>query len=526
MPLRDSGEGSTGSGQQPTAPPGSGLPQPSSPTSGSPATAPPAPAPAAPSVPATMTPQPSVLAEPTPLPPVTAPSEPGETKGSSPKSDPSSSPPAVDGETKAPGEKPQPGPTINPEVVKPDLPAPPLESSEPSAKPANPATEQEAHRPAETRNEKPSGVNLSKPKVLREEDLKPKHEGLSHEAPVNTVQPEPTNQSETLGKKAEDSPTLKETPPVVPKPGESAPVVSKPGPAEPPARTPASEPDASRMPERSIRDKAVGGGPGASAPESTGSASRTMRDQAEAGWVRIPNKGRIPWEVGGDPDASGRASRRGSEPALDRRIGSELGSPVFPGEDTDARGIGGSASPRTGLGLAVPDIEPTEGPRAGAGSSRVEPSLHIVNRGENFWTISRLYYGDGRYYRALWKANSKKYPNIEEIHINDVILIPAVEDLDPAYIGSPRRRRSAGREVGSTGDQVAGSAETALNRHGSAEVGPDDADRADIRCVRRHPGPPQRPRGSRARAAGRGGRKRTGSRPSRIIEQPARRGGG
>ena len=91
----------------------------------------------------------------------------------------------------------------------------------------------------------------------------------------------------------------------------------------------------------------------------------------------------------------------------------------------------------------------------------VEPSLHIVDRGENFWTISRLYYGDGRYYRALWKANSKKYPNIEEIHINDVILIPAVEDLDPAYIGSPRRRRSAGREVGSTGDQVAGSAETA-----------------------------------------------------------------
>ena len=88
-----------------------------------------------------------------------------------------------------------------------------------------------------------------------------------------------------------------------------------------------------------------------------------------------------------------------------------------------------------------------------AGSSRVEPSLHTVARGENFWTISRLYYGDGRYYRALWKANSRKYPNIDELHINDVILIPAPEDLDPALIGQPRTRPVAGRDEGSTRDE-------------------------------------------------------------------------
>jgi nucleoid-associated protein YgaU len=192
-----------------------------------------------------------------------------------------------------------------------------------------------------------------------------------------------------------------------------------------------------------------------------------MPDTAEGGWVRIPNKGRIPWETEGTTATFERSVRRESEPASDRRfgsdrsIGSESGSPASAPGDTDARGIGGSAVPRTGLGLAVPDIGQPERSRADAGSSRVEPTLHVVDRGENFWTISRLYYGDGRYYRALWKANSKRYPNIREIHINDVILIPAVDDLDTAYITLPRRRQSAGGDEGSTRVEVAGSAEAA-----------------------------------------------------------------
>src|SRR5262249_3181876 len=64
-----------------------------------------------------------------------------------------------------------------------------------------------------------------------------------------------------------------------------------------------------------------------------------------------------------------------------------------------------------------------------------------------FWTISRLYYGNGRYYRALWKANARKYPAIDELHINDVIEIPAIEELDPADIERPQRRQVAAREA-------------------------------------------------------------------------------
>jgi nucleoid-associated protein YgaU len=192
-----------------------------------------------------------------------------------------------------------------------------------------------------------------------------------------------------------------------------------------------------------------------------------MRGQSEDGWVRIPNKGRIPWEMGDGLDAFGRPTRRGSEPASDlgigpdRSIGPEPGSSVSVPGDTDARGIEASASSRTGLRLSIPGVGRPEGTRADEGSSRVEASLHVVDRGENFWTISRLYYGDGRYYRALWKANSRNYANVKEIHINDVILIPAVEDLDPAYIGPLRRRQSAGRDEGATRDEIAGSAEVA-----------------------------------------------------------------
>jgi hypothetical protein len=67
----------------------------------------------------------------------------------------------------------------------------------------------------------------------------------------------------------------------------------------------------------------------------------------------------------------------------------------------------------------------------------------VVERSENFWTISRLYYSSGRYYKALWKANAEKYPQIDMLQVNDVIVIPAVEDLDPKFIEPPRARAPA-----------------------------------------------------------------------------------
>jgi nucleoid-associated protein YgaU len=80
---------------------------------------------------------------------------------------------------------------------------------------------------------------------------------------------------------------------------------------------------------------------------------------------------------------------------------------------------------------------------------KVETVLHRVERGENFWTIARLYYPSGRYYRALWKYNSAKVPVIDKLYRNTIIKIPPPEDLDPAYIDPPGKsapRSGAGNQ--------------------------------------------------------------------------------
>jgi nucleoid-associated protein YgaU len=69
-------------------------------------------------------------------------------------------------------------------------------------------------------------------------------------------------------------------------------------------------------------------------------------------------------------------------------------------------------------------------PHAASHSEGVPATEHLVERGENFWTISRQYWGSGRYYKSLWKANEAKYPDINVLHVGDVIIIPPLEELD------------------------------------------------------------------------------------------------
>jgi nucleoid-associated protein YgaU len=205
------------------------------------------------------------------------------------------------------------------------------------------------------------------------------------------------------------------------------------------------------MPARTVRDEAGAGSPGTPVSEPAGPTAQPIRDLAEAGWIRIPNKGRLPSKMGGDSVAFGEAGHHGSDRALGRQsqadgsIRFESGSPALQPENADDRAMMAATVPTTGLGPAVRGVRPVGDSKTDPGSSsRVKPSRHIVEPGENFWTIARLYYGSGRrYYRALWKYNAQKYPNIAEIHVDDVIEIPAVEDLNPAYIERPSSRQVA-----------------------------------------------------------------------------------
>lgn len=113
-------------------------------------------------------------------------------------------------------------------------------------------------------------------------------------------------------------------------------------------------------------------------------------------------------------------------PAGDRRT--PLGAPPRPRDaqdpllDREEQPFEREPGPRR-----TPAAEPPAG-------GKLETVLHQVERGENFWTISRLYYNSGRYYRALWKANAQIVPRIDELYVGTVIRVPPPEDLDPAFI--------------------------------------------------------------------------------------------
>ena len=74
---------------------------------------------------------------------------------------------------------------------------------------------------------------------------------------------------------------------------------------------------------------------------------------------------------------------------------------------------------------------------------RVESVPHVVQKGENFWTISRLSYGSGRFYKALWAANKHLVPVIDELYVGTTILIPPPEALDQSLIIPARTTRPA-----------------------------------------------------------------------------------
>jgi nucleoid-associated protein YgaU len=83
-------------------------------------------------------------------------------------------------------------------------------------------------------------------------------------------------------------------------------------------------------------------------------------------------------------------------------------------------------------------------PREEVGArDREDPILHVVDSGENFWTISRTYYGSGRYYKALHAANRRQVPKIDELYVGTTVKVPPVEALDPTMIEPPSRSTDA-----------------------------------------------------------------------------------
>ena len=150
----------------------------------------------------------------------------------------------------------------------------------------------------------------------------------------------------TLGPKAESPPQSREVVPGAPRS------------EEPLASKPTSEPAAPGKSEKPARDEATSLGPGTSAAEPSGSSTQTVPEPSETGWVRIPNKGRIPSQLAADSDAAGEAAGPRWIPSLDRPDAASSRDHPLPGRPV------GRVAPTPGTSRDRPHSRPVSGNRS------------------------------------------------------------------------------------------------------------------------------------------------------------------
>jgi nucleoid-associated protein YgaU len=80
----------------------------------------------------------------------------------------------------------------------------------------------------------------------------------------------------------------------------------------------------------------------------------------------------------------------------------------------------------------LPAASPSTGPARAA--ERSATRQHVVQRGENFWSIARTYYGSGSAYLALWYANRERVNSPEALAVGTSLRIPPMDELDRSMI--------------------------------------------------------------------------------------------
>lgn len=198
------------------------------------------------------------------------------------------------------------------------------------------------------------------------------------------------------------------------------------------------------------------------------------------GWIVIPNSGKVPLDP--TESSSSASHESGAGDGSEQPIGAgDLRSHAARDVafEPEPSHMGSGRNPGMGFGRresqTAPATDKAAQPRAASHTERVEATEHLVERGENYWTIARQYWGSGRYYRALWKANEAKHPDIKDLRVGDVIMVPAVEDLDPELI------LPAGTDGRPVSLAAAGNSRTVSQ--GSRRT--DDQDRAAEQPIRR-----------------------------------------
>lgn len=167
---------------------------------------------------------------------------------------------------------------------------------------------------------------------------------------------------------------------------------------------------------------------------------------AKADWPTIPNgRGRVLRSIAG-------TSSSGSQ---------SMATAGLAGAGLAAAGIASRADRSSTSAFDVSQNSP---------NTEIAPIKHTVQSGENFWTISRDYYGSGRYYKSLWAANRSEVAKIDQLHVGESIRIPAMEYLDKSLIetvGVAKGKTSANRSTDGNSGEVARSLDRGAVRTGN-----------------------------------------------------------
>ena len=370
---------------------------------------------------------------PTPQPPVTEPAPtPAPTTDPAPSpapaTQPSTSDPAPSPATQPPTSEPAPSPSNDPK--------PPV--SEPAPSPA-PATQPATSDPA------PAPSNDPKPPVLEpapspsNDPKPPATDPAPSPAPATpaTVEPpapasvSPSPPAETVVAPASPAPAAAPDPAAAPPP-EATPASAAASPAVPVPSASPSPSSAAPDPSASALKPVDTPTPTFTPTEPTGEPPlpttpvKTSEPAANGTSVKIPTIGRNRMI---DLD-----DRRSPEPVAVKEDPTFVD--VTPNRSSRIKGTAGGASSAM---TATTESEPE---RAASMSTP-----HTVQRGENLWTISRLYYGYGWYYKALWEANKENVAAVDKLYVGQTIRIPPPEDLDPAYVESARKEFEADRKA-------------------------------------------------------------------------------
>lgn len=236
-------------------------------------------------------------------------------------------------------------------------------------------------------------------------------------------------------------------------------------PAPAPAPTATSEQAAQEKAEGQARSE-VASREMAPLPDLSGSnPAAEPADAPSADTLVAATQGTAQESAPSDPPPSGSIPNLESPPPVVATPAETAPRPAEPGGEKrwirlpNARGKREPASEPVGEMTAAP--EPTKVTPAPKPDPEAEVVLHTVRAGEDFASLARYYYNSTRFRRALWEANRKRVPSIDDLPPGTTIRVPMPEALDPSLIPP------AGEEVATEPARPAASKSKSIARRDS-----------------------------------------------------------